>query len=1155
MDRFRLPSLWIRAWVTCFVCLLFASASTASAQYEWSTALGASGQAGATDGSAATARFFGAQGVVMDSSGNTYVADTGNHTIRKISSLGVVSVFAGSAGFSGSADGTGSSARFCNPTALAIDGSGNVVVADTGNCTIRKVNAGGVVTLAGSAQQGGSADGTGSNARFVGPSALAVDASGNVYVADTLNNTIRKINSLGVVTTIAGSSSEWGPIDGVGTAARFYRPAGLALYGGTLYVADSTNQTIRKVVLSTGQVTTIAGGSGQAGVVDGTAGAARFFFPTSLAVDTSGNLFVSEAGSGAVRKVVLSTTAVSTVYQRVYAGPLTGIALDTSNNIYAADPQNSVILKGTFAVSIAPSITSSPVSLTVNSGSLSSFSVTASGTAPLSYQWRKDGTNLSSGTSSTYVIASAQTTDSGNYSVVVSNSAGSVTSASASLTVNKATPTIYVWPSASSISSGQTLASSVLSGGSASVLGAFAFSSSSTAPSVGTGTQAVTFTPTDSTRYNTASGTVSVTVNTPSNDVGLVVDVILGEPKVVPVGTNQVPLPQFFPDGHLPAVQNGNGFLYFSAGRPSCRLEVDASGSIISSKPVLDSGSAGAFDNGGAWLYSVIRYPFSSPTSLVGFYHAEYHWLPDDFIAWKSIALATSTDNGNTWVKGGEIIRSPESRPATKKWGGDGDHCVVWDSNKSRWMCFFTNSTDGCIKMAATRDADYSPGKWFKYYNGGFTEPGLDGKEDSILGLKAVPGGNPSVHFNTQLNRWIMLYHSWDEGVPNGQTNAKSGIWISWSWDLEHWEAPSHLLAPTKDPYSDGLTYAKIWNPTVVGVSDLLAGKTAKLFYSGFQLTTDGVDASGQSFPSDSARYGERYYRVLVQRDITFNGMKEVPPTLNSELLILNGTMGASFATQLNASTNATSIVCTSLPPGLVCSTSGTISGSPTRGGVIVGSAVARNGAGSSPESRLVFLVDAVATASVSGSINVTFDLPDASAIGVKSIKAVPASGSLFSVGTTPVNVAVDTGDGISNVTFKVVVKPFVPPVTTGTVNWTDLVGTYEGLLEQNPDSPTDDMAVYRGAFSLTLSRTGTVSGRVFYNEATALDGSQNRVYVPVIRTFVGMLTATSANSLIYQKVIRLGTGTSLGRQELTLDVSFAETPPRLNVTVKDTAS
>ncbi|MCX8512066.1 MAG: immunoglobulin domain-containing protein, partial [Chthoniobacteraceae bacterium] len=247
--------------------------------------------------------------------------------------------------------------------------------------------------------------------------------------------------------------------------------------------------------------------------------------------------------------------------------------------------------------SLSPTITSQPASLAVNVGSPASFSVTATGTGSLSCQWRKDGANIAGATSVTYTIASVQTTDAGSYSAVVSNSAGSVTSASASLTVNKAaqtigafgaigshlygdapfavpvpvansgltvsvtlksgpatisggsilvngvgivvlaanqagnanytaaaevttsfnvnkaTPTIYVWPSASSISSGQTLVSSVLSGGSASVLGAFAFSSSSTAPSVGTGTQSVTFTPTDSMRYNTVSGNVSVTVN------------------------------------------------------------------------------------------------------------------------------------------------------------------------------------------------------------------------------------------------------------------------------------------------------------------------------------------------------------------------------------------------------------------------------------------------------------------------------------------------------------------------------------------------------------------------------------------------------------------------------------------------------------------
>ncbi|NBV35151.1 MAG: hypothetical protein EBR81_15505, partial [Proteobacteria bacterium] len=345
------------------------------------------------------------------------------------------------------------------------------------------------------------------------------------------------------------------------------------------------------------------------------------------------------------------------------------------------------------------------------------------------YQWRKNGGNIAGGTSSTYVIVSAQTTDAGSYSVVVSNSAGSVTSASASLTVNKVTPVITILPTASPITSGQSLTASVLSGGSASVAGIFAFTSPSTVPSVGTTSQSVTFTPTDSSRYTPVSTALSVTVN-------------------------------------------------------------------------------------------------------------------------------------------------------------------------------------------------------------------------SAVGLPVI-------------------------------TSATTAT----------------------------------------------------------------------------------------------------------------GTVGSAFNNQIAGTNTPSSYTATGLPAGLtVNSVTGLISGMPSIAGQSLVTLGALNSGGT-------------------GSATMTLSI-----------------------------LAAGTGG-------------------TGTVNWTDLVGTYEGLLEQNPDSPTDDMAVYRGAFSLTFNKTGTVSGRVFYNEATALDGSQNRVYVPVIRTFVGLLTASSANSLTYQKVIRLGTGTSLGRQELTLDVSFEETPPRLSVTVKDTAS
>ena len=183
----------------------------------------------------------------------------------------------GDGGPVGSADGTGSAARFNDPDGVAVDGAGNVYVADTFNDTIRKITPAGVVTtLAGSPGQVGSADGTGSAARFNDPEGVAVDAAGNVYVADTRNDTIRKITPAGVVTTLAGSPGQAGSADGTGSAARFDFPNGVAVDGaGNVYVADAGNDTIRKITPA-GVVTTLAGTAGQSGSADGTGSAARF---------------------------------------------------------------------------------------------------------------------------------------------------------------------------------------------------------------------------------------------------------------------------------------------------------------------------------------------------------------------------------------------------------------------------------------------------------------------------------------------------------------------------------------------------------------------------------------------------------------------------------------------------------------------------------------------------------------------------------------------------------------------------------------------------------------------------------------------------------------------------------------------------------------
>jgi sugar lactone lactonase YvrE len=207
-----------------------------------------------------SANFSTPTSVAIDAAGNAFVTNNGDNTILKVTPSGTAAVFAGKAGASGGQDGAGDVARFATPRGIAIDQAGNLYVADEGNSNIRKITPAGVVsTLAGSAGQAGSADGTGSAARFAAPRALTVDAAGNVYVADTDNNTIRKITSAGVVTTLAGHAGEAGAANGTGGAARFSEPRGIAVdAAGNVYVADSGNQAIRQITPDC-VVTTVAG--------------------------------------------------------------------------------------------------------------------------------------------------------------------------------------------------------------------------------------------------------------------------------------------------------------------------------------------------------------------------------------------------------------------------------------------------------------------------------------------------------------------------------------------------------------------------------------------------------------------------------------------------------------------------------------------------------------------------------------------------------------------------------------------------------------------------------------------------------------------------------------------------------------------------------
>ncbi|MGH7237936.1 MAG: hypothetical protein ACREGF_05360, partial [Candidatus Saccharimonadales bacterium] len=291
-------------------------------------------------------------GVAVDASGNIYVADWGNNLIRKIAPGGVVSTFAGS-GFAGYNDGTGTLASFTQPSGIAIDASGNLFIADAGDNLVRKITPAGTVSTIAGSDTSGFADGAGAAAVFFNPLGVAVDASDNVYVADAGNNLIRLISPAGNVTTLAGTVN----IGASTVLSPFNNPGGVAVdAGGNVFVANYLDNNIMEVNPA-GAVTSYAGSAtGAAGANNGPASAATFYYPNSVAVDAAGNVYVADGVNNLIREItsggMVSTFAGSgtagaidsTGVNASFNGPA-GLAFDAAGNLYVADSNNNEIRK------------------------------------------------------------------------------------------------------------------------------------------------------------------------------------------------------------------------------------------------------------------------------------------------------------------------------------------------------------------------------------------------------------------------------------------------------------------------------------------------------------------------------------------------------------------------------------------------------------------------------------------------------------------------------------------------------------------------------------------------------------------------------------------------------------------------------------------
>lgn len=382
---------------------------------------------GSRDGAGSNARFSNPQSLALDKAGNLLVADAQNHVIRRVSNDGMVTTLAGRRGVAGTQDGGASDQLFFYPWRTAFNAkTGALIVSGLGDYVVRQLKADGTVsTLAGQAGAKGNTDGSSTEARFNIPYALAVDASGNVLVAEA--TTIRKISATGTVSTLAGKTGEDAYVDGPMAGARFNYIQGMALADdGSIYVSESQVSTIRRISPE-GNVTTWVGKKNNSGLKDGSRSTALLVRPTCLALGKDGTLYFAD---GAQLRAVDKNDMVRTIITAV--AEIRSIAVTQDRLVYllcADGVIRSLLISGP-VIQTQPAANSS-----VAAGSSLTLSVNAQGASTLSFQWYKDGNPIPGATGATLTLSNVQNANAGEYHVRISDNIGSTDSAYAVVNV------------------------------------------------------------------------------------------------------------------------------------------------------------------------------------------------------------------------------------------------------------------------------------------------------------------------------------------------------------------------------------------------------------------------------------------------------------------------------------------------------------------------------------------------------------------------------------------------------------------------------------------------------------------------------------------------------------------------------------------------